>query len=369
VEIRTIRGTAALEQSVDAILDCMRRSAGVASFKQDPHWILANADRHREPDGPHVVAIEDHHRIVAYLPIRCLHHTVCVPGDPARIPIYSGLVAKVAGRDVVAPADIAASSLQLLARYIAVRQAEYPLVLVEEAHPKGSLARAFGDHFWVTTLPLMDHVVRTATRVDGRYESAIGNHTRSNLRRLMRRYADHEGAEPRFEIVERADDVDRYCEALAELYPRTWHAHENPHDWRDPVHAAYFRQLAQRQRFFGALMHGTNGPIAFAFGCAFDGTFYLEELGYDARYDRYSLGTSVTFELVRHLLDSHRIDRVDYGFGDGKMKRMLATESYPITAFIAATSARGRLATLLARPLVATGRLAMRMRRAAAPTE
>ena len=83
---------------------------------------------------------------------------------------------------------------------------------------------------------------------------------------------------------------------------------------------AYGNTLAQAAQEMG-IAEIAGQPVAAQFWTVEGGTAFIHKLAHDERYRKQSPGTLLTAEMFAHVIDTDRVELVDFGTGDDPYKR------------------------------------------------
>lgn len=173
------------------------------------------------------------------------------------------------------------------------------------------IAETFAAAGWQVTRTLCDenHVLPVSGRSFDAYWAGRPGQLRSTVRRKgARQHVDLRIA-TRFDAAAWAD--------YEAIYARSWKPEEGSPE--------FLRWLAQREAEAGRLRLGLaridGVAVAAQFWTVENGTAYIHKLAHDERYIQASPGTLLTHALFRHVIDTDRVDLVDFGTGSDPYKR------------------------------------------------
>lgn len=199
---------------------------------------------------------------------------------------------------------------------------------------------------------------------DGGFEAYLERRPpelRSVLRR-KRRKADRQGVT--FEISSGSEGLEGAAAAYEAVYRTSWKGGE-PHEEFMP---ALIRLAAARGILRIGLCFADGQPIAAQVWLVEDRRATIYKLAHDQRWSRLSIGSLLTAEVMRHVIERDRAAEVDFGRGDDPFKQMWLSQRRVRWGILAASNStwRGLVARLrhITLPRVA-GRLLKRQR----PTE
>jgi CelD/BcsL family acetyltransferase involved in cellulose biosynthesis len=142
---------------------------------------------------------------------------------------------------------------------------------------------------------------------------------RETIRRRSRRAAALPDA--RFDLFTEPMEMDRAVEAFESVYRRSWKDAE-PYP---SFNAALMRAMADRGLLRFGVWSIRAAAVAMQFWVVRDGTAIVLKLAHDEAYKAHSPGTVLTALMLRHLLDTEHVARIDFGRGDDAYKQGWAT--------------------------------------------
>ena len=126
-----------------------------------------------------------------------------------------------------------------------------------------------------------------------------------------------DGTETRIEVILGPAAVDTAMDAYERIYAKSW---KKPEPYPNFVRGwAQICALNGWLRMGLAYVDGT--PIATQFWFTINRRAYIFKLAYDEDFAKYSAGTVLTAELMRHSLEVDRVIEIDYLTGDDAYKR------------------------------------------------
>lgn len=173
------------------------------------------------------------------------------------------------------------------------------------------------------------------------YLAARPGALRETVRRRLRNAARLSDA--RFDLVTGGDAVERGAAMYDDVYARSW---------KDPEPYAGFNPALMRgMAAEGALRLGVwsigGTAVAAQFWVVWRGEAIVLKLAHDEAFKAHSPGTVLTALMLRHLLDTEHVGRIDFGRGDDAYKQGWARER------------RQRIGFLLANPWHPAGAVAL----------
>lgn len=131
--------------------------------------------------------------------------------------------------------------------------------------------------------------------------------------------------------VTRADDVDKYLDAAAEISRKTWQFKRfgwGVGGWDLELQKACSKFAAQRGWLRSYLLLCGGVPCAYIHGQQYRGRYYHAVLGFDPAWSQYSVGTVLQFLVIEDLYKENKPELYDFGTY-AEYKQYFANESYP----------------------------------------
>lgn len=123
-------------------------------------------------------------------------------------------------------------------------------------------------------------------------------------------------------LVRDVGEVEAAMDAYEQVYARSWKRPEPyPHFVR-----AWARRCAAQGWLRLGLAHLDGQPIAAHFWMVVDGKAHIFKLAYDEAHAKFSAGSLLTAMLMEHVLDTDRVEEVDYLSGDDAYKAKWMTQ-------------------------------------------
>jgi CelD/BcsL family acetyltransferase involved in cellulose biosynthesis len=99
--------------------------------------------------------------------------------------------------------------------------------------------------------------------------------------------------------------------------------------FRDEPRERAVLELAARRGFLRAwVLWIEDRPVAFWYGLAYGGTFYIGSPGYDPAFRDLRVGQYLQMRMMEDLCAEPGMTRLDYGFGDAQYKRSFGERSW-----------------------------------------
>lgn len=228
------------------------------------------------------------------------------------------------------------------------------------------------DPAWPGLSPLLSGLRRARTlalRYDhfGNWHEAVARRCWSDylqarpgsLRQTIRRKQAQADRDPdlRFELACTPDEATAALPAYTKVYRRSWKQPEPFPDF-DAVLLPGVAELGALR--LAVLWHGAE-PIAAQYWIVWKGTATVLKLAHDEAHRARSPGTLLTAWMIRRLLDTERVQELDFGRGDDPYKQLWATSRRQRIGLVLADPIRPAGFAALARQ--AAGRLAHRISR------
>lgn len=118
-------------------------------------------------------------------------------------------------------------------------------------------------------------------------------------------------------VICSTDGLEEALVAYDRIYATTWKKPE-PYAEFVPMLA---RRLASAGKLRLGLLHIDGKPVAAQIWFIHNKTAHIYKLAYDAAYAKYSVGTILTMELVKHCLEKDGVTCIDFLSGDDSYKR------------------------------------------------
>lgn len=300
----------------EADLDVFRSVVESSPEVIRPHVVMI--DRPAGPPALAVARLEER-----TLELKAGYRTLARPRLRALSVVYAG-IAGAAGED---------DYRELLDElHHAVRDGEADLLCLAKLRTDSTLfelARTLGSAVSRDHAPAV--VPRTDVTVPDEFDAflkARSRNTRDNVKRYGKRLerAHGEGLEVRaYRVPEEVD------EALAAMEPvaATTYQRALGVGFRDEPRQRALLELGARHGHFRAWVLSIEGaPVAFWYGLAYDGTFYIGSPGYDPAHGDLRVGQYLQMQMMRDLCADPAVQRLDYGFGDAQYKRSFGDRTW-----------------------------------------
>jgi CelD/BcsL family acetyltransferase involved in cellulose biosynthesis len=259
--------------------------------------------------------------------------------------------------------------------------ADHALILGEL---RGALARGEADVLCLTKLQLgtplrelaaaaapracRDHLPAVFPRSDvevpddfAAFLKARSRNTRDNVKRYGKRLEQAHGDQLRIDRYRDERDIDalfaRFEPVAATTYQRALGV-----GFRDEPRQRELTAIAMRNGWFrGWSLSIGDKPVAFWYGMAYAGTFFIGTPGYDPDYGDLRVGQYLQMRMMEDLCAEEGVTRLDYGFGDAQYKRSFGDRSWEESDVMIFAGAPRAIAVNASRTAVAGGtRLARR---------
>ncbi len=152
----------------------------------------------------------------------------------------------------------------------------------------------------------------------GDYDDYIRSRPRrlqNTLRRKSARLKTLPGM--RMSVHDGREDLDEILAAYGTVYAKSWKVPE-PHQKFVP---GLIRATANKGHLRLGLLTVDNTPVAVHFWVVKKGRAYIYKLAHDRDFDKYSPGTVLMAEMIRHVLAHDEVQRLDFLNGDDQYKQ------------------------------------------------
>lgn len=176
--------------------------------------------------------------------------------------------------------------------------------------------------------PCRDHLCAEMPRTDvavpddlASFLRARSRNTRDNCKRYAKRLERQHGDELTVRAYRTPAELPEAFAAMERVAEKTYQRGLGV-GFRDESLQRAHLEAAARKDFFRAwvLMLETT-PIAFWYGIAHRGTFYIGSPGYDPAHGKLKVGQYLQLRMMEDLCSDSEITRLDYGFGEAQYKR------------------------------------------------
>jgi CelD/BcsL family acetyltransferase involved in cellulose biosynthesis len=174
------------------------------------------------------------------------------------------------------------------------------------------------------------------------WSAAQPKREREDTRRYDKRLRKEYGESIRVELVDAARDVDRAGELLEGIARKTYQRGIGA-GFRDSVDArSRWRAAALQDALDVRVLWLGDQAVAFMVGFLFDGTLWLEHLGYDPAYRRFRPGMFLLHRTIEELVSRGNVHTIDFGIGDADYKRRVCDRSREdVSVYLFAPTLRG----------------------------
>ncbi|MBL8729240.1 MAG: GNAT family N-acetyltransferase [Planctomycetes bacterium] len=165
---------------------------------------------------------------------------------------------------------------------------------------------------------------------------------REDNKRYDKRIRKEFGARVRVELIDAGSDVDRAA-ALLEGIARKTYQRGIGAGFRDSADArSRWRAAALQDALDVRVLWLDDQPVAFTVGFLFDGTLWLEHLGYDPALRRFRPGMFLLHRTIEELASRGNVHTIDFGIGDADYKRRVCDRSREdVSIYLFAPTLRG----------------------------
>jgi CelD/BcsL family acetyltransferase involved in cellulose biosynthesis len=157
---------------------------------------------------------------------------------------------------------------------------------------------------------------------------ARSRNTRDNVKRYGRRLEKAHGDVIAVRAYREPDELERAMAAMEEVAAKTYQRALDV-GFRDESRERALLELAARKGFLRAwVLSIDEQPVAFWYGLAYGGTFYIGSPGYDPAFGDLRVGQYLQIRMMEDLCADPGVKRLDYGFGDAQYKRSFGDRTW-----------------------------------------
>jgi hypothetical protein len=175
----------------------------------------------------------------------------------------------------------------------------------------------------------LEHFVVRLPETFEEYLQKFSSKSRSNLRRGARKLQKDTGLEVRLVRITSSDQVDSFVDSAVEISKKTYQWRLAGSGLRVPeVLKRNLKFLAERGRLRCYLLWCGDQACAFMLCDQWNGVCYSPAVGYDPRWEQYSVGTTLQFLVIEDLFVYNRPNVFDFGTGMGGQKELFGNASF-----------------------------------------
>ena len=219
------------------------------------------------------------------------------------------------------PGDMQQERLQRLATALAAERPRWDVLDLHPLDPADPLFQPLLDALGAAGMVTQRYFcfVNWYLDVDGRsydtYADSLPSKLRSTLKRKGRQLAKSGRAQ--FEIVTGGGQLEAAIAAYQQVYARSWKSPEPSPDFMPGL----MRTCAAQGWLRLGIATVDGVPAAAQLWIVCRGVAAIYKLAYDERYASLSIGSLLTEQLMRHVIDIDQVAEVDYLTGDDPYKR------------------------------------------------
>jgi len=101
----------------------------------------------------------------------------------------------------------------------------------------------------------------------------------------------------------------------------------------NPQTRGYLLSIARRGCLRIYILYINNEAAAFEWGIKYMGTFYLRAMGFDPKWQAWSIGTVLFLKVLEGLIKEGNVNNMDFGVGDAEYKRIYANTRIDTRSF------------------------------------
>ena len=162
------------------------------------------------------------------------------------------------------------------------------------------------------------------------YLRKLRSNTRQDFKRRMRRFAERSGGLLEWREYRRAEEMEEFYRLARQVSEKTYQ--EKELDAGLPEGEAFREELVEQARrgaARGYILFGGARPVAYSLCRLESDVLIADKAGYDPAYRDHSPGMVLLYAMLRRLFVERRFQRFDFGPGEFRYKRTLATGNVP----------------------------------------
>lgn len=186
-----------------------------------------------------------------------------------------------------------------------------------------------GEFLLYSPVGRLEHFVVRLPNTFEEYLQKFSSKSRSNLRRGARKLQKDTGLEVKLARITSPEQVDSFVDAAVAISKKTYQWRLAGSGLRVPeVLKRNFTFLAERGRLRCYLLSCGGEACAFMICDQWNGVCYSPSVGYDPRWEQYSVGTTLQFLVLEDLFVHDRPRVFDFGTGMGGQKELFGNASF-----------------------------------------
>lgn len=158
------------------------------------------------------------------------------------------------------------------------------------------------------------------------FYAQLSSKTRQTLKRQLKQ------ASKQFQVrLAECSNADSLPEILSDAVSVSSHTYQYALGWGLRSDPATHQQLITASNNGWLRLHVLyldNEPKAFQLGLQYQGTYFLQSMGFDPEMRKWHLGTGLFLRVLEQLCEDPSVERFDFGFGDAEYKRRFASKQW-----------------------------------------
>ena len=156
---------------------------------------------------------------------------------------------------------------------------------------------------------------------------------RKSLRRTLRRLDGKFPDEISIRCFREKSEINRFCREAAEITKQSWQFKIGRGITDNIKTRQLLSILAEQSRFIGFILYLADKPCAFSSGISYNNIYYGEEIGYNTKYKKYSVGMVLILKIIEALCDDPDLEFIDFGPGDVDYKENFCDLKWQVASF------------------------------------
>jgi len=156
------------------------------------------------------------------------------------------------------------------------------------------------------------------------YVKKLANHARQDVRRALRKVENDPEVKASYRVFTNPDEVPEFLTLAQTVSEKTYQKtlldlgiRDNPETCRRLTFAA------EKGWLRSYILTFKGEPVAMRHGFLYRKAYYAEQTGYDPRWSKWSVGTSIYMHAIRDLINIG-VGKFDFLYGDNEKKRSLS---------------------------------------------
>ncbi len=152
------------------------------------------------------------------------------------------------------------------------------------------------------------------------YQARTRNH-RHNLKKKVRRFEKEFSGRTKIVTYRHENELEEAATAAEKISSRTYQHGLGVGFIYDSALRSMLSTAAEKGWMRMSIIYVDEEPCAFQLGFYYGNMYYLDQVGYDHDWGKWSIGTVLFIKVLEDLCKEPSINRFDFGFGDADYKR------------------------------------------------